>query len=247
MKRLRRVSDSWTGESFHVTAGEGPVQELEPQASESEDLPKKGNTKTSENEEKKDDSKKTSGKKPKSKATPKKKASGSKDSKAKAKAEPKKSSKKRSKEAVGTPKAAKKPKTTDRTKPKKEYVVCEEAKAIALSTLEECRKTHCTHPGFEVPKPTSGIDFVPYWSRGAVGIKVLRKYMSNKKAQETGKSGGSAKSQMAYFGNACPCCYASYNVAKIYVSRLQLNGLDKGLVVGWRALFIYRILRGTIK
>ena len=172
---------------------------------------------------------------------------GSKDSKAKAKAEPKKSSKKRSKEAVGTPKAAKKPKTTDRTKPKKEYVVCEEAKAIALSTLEECRKTHCTHPGFEVPKPTSGIDFVPYWSRGAVGIKVLRKYMSNKKAQETGKSGGSAKSQMAYFGNACPCCYASYNVAKIYVSRLQLNGLDKGLVVGWRALFIYRILRGTIK
>ena len=91
-----------------------------------------------------------------------------------------------------------------------------------------------------MPKPTTGIDFVPYWSRGAVGIKVLRKYIANKKAQQKGKEGASAKSQMAYFGNSCPCCYASYNVAKIYVSRLQLymHGLDGGIVVGWTGLYI---------
>lgn len=65
-----------------------------------------------------------------------------------------------------------------------------------------------------------------------MGVKVARKFLRNKKAQ------GDGKAQIAYFGGKGPCCYAAYEVAKIFVSRLQIG--EGGINGTWLDhLFMY--------
>ena len=85
----------------------------------------------------------------------------------------------------------------------------------AIMTLRECASSGCTHPSFEVPSAPN-VEFSTYWSRRAVGVKIDRKYFSNKKAQ------GKGKAQMAYFGGPhCPCTYAAYVMAGVFVPRMH--------------------------
>ena len=100
-------------------------------------------------------------------------------------------------------------------KPKKVHPVDEVAKEVALKTLQECDTSGCCHPSFQQPAGINGLEYSTYWSRGAVGVKVDRRFMQNKKAK------GKGKSQIAYFGTNSPCTYASWEIASLYVSRLQ--------------------------
>lgn len=120
----------------------------------------------------------------------------------------------------------------DKSKKKdKVYAVDEPSKALVLEALQECQSSKCTHPSFQVPSP-SGVSYSPYWTRSAVGVKVPRSWMKNQKAK------GKGKVQIAYFSTECPCTYAAYVAAGIFVSWNRFSGLkrEKGLISITRAL-----------
>ena len=133
-----------------------------------------------------------------------------KTSKSKGKATAAKASKTTEKKAASKPRQRKKA-------DKKVWPVDDAVKKVMLDTLKVCKDTDCVHPNFKEPEDIHGIQFSPYWSRGTVGVKVLRKLIPNPKAQ------GKGYSQIAYLGSHSPCTYASYEVAKLFVARLYLG------------------------
>ena len=91
-------------------------------------------------------------------------------------------------------------------------------KDLVKEILLECDRTHCTHPSVEKVKLKSAdVDMEPYRTRNACGIKVGRKYFTNKKAQ------GKGKAHVTYFSGKTPCFYTNQKLAEIWVSRLQDN------------------------
>lgn len=116
-------------------------------------------------------------------------------------------------EAKGKVKGKKQEARRRTPKPKKVYDVDETAKDLALETLKECQSSGCCHPSFKAPDQITGVSYSPYWTRKALGVKVDRRFLQSKKAK------GSGQAQIAYFGSASPCTYASWTVAALFVSR----------------------------
>ena len=108
--------------------------------------------------------------------------------------------------------------------PKVEYEVDQAAKGLIIETLKECQNTNCTHPSFVVPTPPS-IQCSTYWTRCAVGVKIPGKFLGDEKPKRKGSKSekkGADWCQVAYFGGpTCPCTYAAWVTAGIYVSRMH--------------------------
>ena len=124
--------------------------------------------------------------------------------------------------------------------PKVEYEVNLPAKGLIIETLKECQNTNCTHPNFVVPTLPL-VQCSTYWTRAAVGVKIPGKFKGDEvpktkkgrkseKSDEVPKSGKGRKTekkdldwcQVAYFGGpTCPCTYAAWVTAGIYVSRMH--------------------------
>lgn len=227
MKRYRRFVAALKGDAHQPPPNES---EESPMLLEPKGSPKKGKGKKNSKSEK--TAKETKGRRRVGKAKKtgdRKNTTHAKAAKTTAKSsspesEPKQG-RKRGKDEPSKPAAAAKSKTV-KPNARKTCEVNEAAKQLALQTLHECKTSNCTHPNFQMPSQVTGVDFVPYWTRCAVGIKVLRKYLPNKKAQSAGKAGkekGHGKAQIAYFGNSSPCIYASYEMAALWVSCLHFH------------------------
>ncbi len=113
---------------------------------------------------------------------------------------------------------------------KVEAPVDDEVKKNVKGVLQECRKTHCCHPSFEVPKFDKKVFQVSvYWNRKAVGIKLHKSKVSDHK----GSKGTFV--QVAYFGCQTNCTYSNIALAHLYVSCSQ-----------WLYKFIPSLLRFCI-
>ena len=229
MKRLRRLASSWKisptrkqqdlQEDQEVAADEGE-EEKDPEdddgdqarmeTKEPSDLENAGEKKMTKKKiaskrKMNDSGDKTGGKKKKMKEEKPSKKNET-DSKTKAA--------KVSKKVPKKPKSEEGSKAAKKTSPKKKIALAanQAAKALAIETLKECKTSNCTHPSFVRPNNGKNIQCSTYWTRNAVGVKVARKFFQNDKAK------GKGMSQVAYFGGPeCPCTYASWIMAGIFV------------------------------
>ena len=108
-----------------------------------------------------------------------------------------------------------------RKKKVEEIPVDDATKQLVLNILKECNESKCTHPSFDMPTPSKTVELSTYWNRNAVGVKVARSLLKNKKAQ------GAGKAQVAYFGCKSSCCYTNIALAGLWVFRLQFSSLTQ--------------------
>ena len=240
LKKLRKMQSSWKEwtppkEDRESHDGEKTVEKDDGKDDEEKDgdhdktpaeEPKKRKTKAKKEDEKVEiASKKGRGRKTektekterkKNKRTSKKEGS-EKVGKSKGSKEKAKRATKEDKEGNGKKSKKAEPKKAPKRAPKAKavYPIDEAAKDLALKTLQECKDSNCCHPSFKTPTTVTGIDLSTYWSRNAVGVKVERRFLQNKKAK------GAGKAQVAYFGSRSPCAYASLAIAGLYVSGSQ--------------------------
>ena len=108
--------------------------------------------------------------------------------------------------------------------PKEEPPANQAAKGLILETIKECATSHCTHPSFLTPS-FPDVQCSTYWTRNAVGVKIPKKFVTDKlesKPKSKGKKGTGNMSQVAYFGGPqCKCAYPALITAGIFASRMH--------------------------
>lgn len=157
--------------------------------------------------------KKTKKQKQSKKKSPKKNRKGGKSARCKKSQQEKanKSQGRKAKEANKKPaKAEKKPK-----RPTGAGTVDEDAKEKVLAVLRECNESHCTHPSWEPFQHDDYFQVSIYWSRQAVGVKVLNDTQTKSKGREKSKKKASRK-QIAYFSCPTTCTYSNMCLAHLY-------------------------------
>ena len=111
-------------------------------------------------------------------------------------------------------------KTTKAPKQKKKAAQptpCPRIMKLLEYTLADCKESHCVHPKFAPVKMDSKqFQLSVYWSRNAVGVKVLKSALPGGK-QKKNKQGGTKWSQVAYFGCKTSCVYSNIVLAHEYV------------------------------
>lgn len=97
-----------------------------------------------------------------------------------------------------------------------EAPVDDKVKEMVKDVLQECRKTHCCHPSFEVPNFDKKVFQVSvYWNRTHVGVKLHKSKISDHKGSK------GAFVQVAYFGCQTNCTYSNLALAHLYASCFQ--------------------------